>query len=155
MKATTLDLLEKTQLPPAQARAILQAMESELAVHDSALATKADLQAGLLATKADFQAGLLATKADLQAGLLATKADLQAGLLATKTEFQAALLATKAELKADFHGLEIKFEGLRTEMQTMRADLVSQIKGTVYWNFAFWVTQLAAMAGILKLLKGP
>ena len=45
MKTANLDLLEKSELPPAQARAILQVMESELAAHDTALATKADLQA--------------------------------------------------------------------------------------------------------------
>jgi len=43
MQTASLDLLEKTQLPPNQARAILQVMESELASHDQLLATKADL----------------------------------------------------------------------------------------------------------------
>ena len=94
MKTASLDLLEKSLLPPAQARAILQVMESELAAHDRALATK-----------------------------------------------------------ADFHGLELRFESLRTDMQTLRAELIGEIKGTVRWNFGFWVAQLGAMAAILKLLK--
>ena len=105
MKTESLELLEKSQLPPAQARAILQAMESELAIHADALATKADL---------------LATKADLEGGM---------------------------------HRLELKIEGVRTEMQTMRAELIGEIKGMTRWNFAFWIAQLAAIAGILKLLK--
>ncbi len=105
MKSDSLDLLEKSQLPPAQARAILKVMESEFATHDRALATK-----------------------------------------------------------SDFHGLELRLEGLRaetrtemqilrTEMQTMRAELIGEIKGTVRWNFAFLVTLLAALAAVLKLLK--
>ena len=94
MKSDSLDLLEKSQLPPAQARAILKVMESELATHDSALPSKSDL-----------------------------------------------------------HGVELKLEGLRTEMQAMRAELIGEIKGTVRWNFAFWVAQLAAMAAILRLLR--
>jgi hypothetical protein len=105
MKASSLDILEKSQLPPGQARAILQVMESELTVHDSVLATKADL----LAVKGD----LLAMKADL----------------------------------------ELKIEGLRTEMYSMRAELIGEIKGTVRWNFAFWAANLATMVAILKLLK--
>ena len=91
MKTSSLETLERTLLPPAQARAILQVMESELATHESLLATKADLLSGL-------------------------------------------------------HGLEVKLEA-------QRAELIGEIKGTVRWNFAFWVAQLAAIAGILKLLK--
>jgi hypothetical protein len=102
MKTTSLELLERTQLSPAQARAILQVMESELAAHDSVLASKADLLGGL-------------------------------------------------------HGLELKLDdkvhGLELKLESQRAELISEIKGTVRWNFAFWVTQLAAMAAILKLLK--
>jgi hypothetical protein len=98
MKTSSLDLLEKSQLPPAQARAILQVMESELSLHDTALATK-----------------------------------------------------------SDFHALELKVEALRGEvrsdLQALRAELIGEIKGTVRWNFAFWIAQLAAIAGILKLLK--
>ena len=91
MKTSSLELLERTQLPPAQARAILQVMESELAARDSVLAFKADLLSAI-------------------------------------------------------HGLELKLEA-------QRAELIGEIKGTVRWNFAFWVAQLAAIAGILKLLK--
>jgi len=109
MKTSSLELLEKTQLPPAQARAILQVMESELAARDSALATKTDLRDGLH------------------------------GL-------ELALLAHKVELRDGLHGLELKIGDLR-------AELIGEIKGMVRWNFAFWVAQLAAIAGILRLLK--
>src|ERR1039458_4808549 len=51
-------------------------------------------------------------------------------------------LATKSDLR----DLELKFESLR-------ADLIGEIKGTIRWNFAFWIAQLAAIAGILKLLR--
>lgn len=54
MKSSTLELLEKSELPPAQARAIFQAMEAEFSVHDGVLATKADLAELRLATKEDM-----------------------------------------------------------------------------------------------------
>ena len=31
--------------------------------------------------------------------------------------------------------------------------MISEIKSTVRWNFAFWATQLAVLVGILRLLK--
>jgi len=110
MKASSLELLEKTQLPPAQARAIFQVMELELASRDDALAGKIDH------------------------------------------------LASKVNLLVDgFHAMELKLEALRgetrAEFQALRAEMMREIKGTLRWNFAFWVAQLAAIAGILKLLK--
>src|ERR1035438_10018727 len=109
MKTSSLDLLEQSQLPPAQARAILRVMESELSLHDMVLATKSDLHDMALAAKSDL------------------------------------------------HDLELKVEALRGEvradLQSLRAELIGEIKGTIRWNFAFWITQLAAIAGILKLLR--
>jgi hypothetical protein len=98
MKASSLEILERSQLPPSQARAIFQVMEAELSAREHTLATRADLDQGL-------------------------------------------------------HGLELKVEAVRTEMQSLRAELKSDIRDTVRWNFAFWVAQLAAMAAILKLIK--
>jgi hypothetical protein len=98
MKTSSLELLERTQLPPAQARAILQVMELEFAARDTALATRTDLR-------------------DLE-----------------------------SRLGDRIHGVELKLEALRGELK-------SDIQATVRWNFAFWVVQLAAIAGILKFLK--
>jgi hypothetical protein len=85
-----LELLEKAQLPPAQARAILEVMEMEFAT--DVLATKADL--GWL--KADL--GVMKVDLDvLKADLGVLKADLQAEMrtnFATKSD----LANTKADL---------------------------------------------------------
>jgi hypothetical protein len=43
MHAATLEILEKADLPPKQARAIAQAIEIEVAAGHSTLATRADL----------------------------------------------------------------------------------------------------------------
>jgi hypothetical protein len=102
MKASSLEILERSQLPPSQARAIFQVMEAELSAREHTLATRADLERGL-------------------------------------------------------HNLDLKIETfrgeLRAEMQSLRAELKSDIRDTVRWNFAFWVAQLAAMAAILKLIR--
>lgn len=95
MKASSLELLTKAQLPAAQAQAILQAMDEEFDSRDSALATKADLGEA---------------KAELRQEIAATRAELREAIMAAKTE-------------------------------------------TIRWNFAFWIAQLGAIAGLLKLMK--
>jgi hypothetical protein len=44
MQPASLDLLEKTQLPPNQARAILQAMELEITAHEVGFCSRAELK---------------------------------------------------------------------------------------------------------------
>ena len=84
MNVSSLEVLEKSQLPPAQARAILQVMDDELTARDRSLATKSDIR----------------------------------------------------EMRLD---LDVKLEGFKTEI--------------IRWNFAFWIAQLAAFVGVLKLIK--
>ena len=59
-------------------------------------------------------------------------------------------LATKSDLDLKVEALRGE---IRTDLQTLRAELIGEIKGTIRWNFAFWIAQLAAIAGILKLLR--
>ena len=61
-------------------------------------------------------------------------------------ESELSLHDTALATKSDLRDLELKFESLR-------ADLIGEIKGTIRWNFAFCIAQLAAIAGILKLLR--
>ena len=56
MKTISLEIVEKSELPAAQAHAILKVMESELASAQETLATKADL----LAVKAELKAEISA-----------------------------------------------------------------------------------------------
>jgi hypothetical protein len=82
MKTASLEILEKAELPPAQAHAILKVMESEMASAHEPLATKGDV----LAVRADLLADMQTVKADmraLRAELLAAMADLRADMAAT------------------------------------------------------------------------
>ena len=62
MKTTSLEILEKAELPPAQAHAILKVMESEMSAAHEPLATKADL----MLVKADLMVITAEIKADLR-----------------------------------------------------------------------------------------
>jgi len=50
MKTSSFEMLEKSALPPEQAQAILQVLESEMTASQQSLATRADL----LALRSDF-----------------------------------------------------------------------------------------------------
>jgi hypothetical protein len=66
MKTRSLEILGRSQLPPAQAHAILKVMEMEIAAGHESLATRMDLLEVKSALKADI-ADLRAETADLRA----------------------------------------------------------------------------------------
>ncbi len=66
MQAATLEILEKADLPPRQARAIAQAIELEMAAGHAALATRHDLHDLRHELKADLHDLRHELKADLR-----------------------------------------------------------------------------------------
>jgi hypothetical protein len=67
-------------------------------------------------------------------------------VLATKQD----LLDVKMELTGDIRGVEHRLE---LKIERIRSDLKSDIHAATRWNFVFWVTQLAAIAGLLKFVR--
>jgi len=100
MPASNLEVLEKSDLPPGQARAILQAVDTELVLRN----------------------------------------------YATKDDLTAAKVELKADLTAAVHSLELKIEGLRTEMHKLASTLV-------LWTAGFWLSAIALLFGLFKWLK--
>lgn len=80
----------------------------------------------------------------------ASKADLQQAATELRGELQQAVTELRGELQQGLSGLRAEFlreltrveTTLRREVQESRADLLK-------WSFAFWVGNLAAMAGII------
>ena len=87
MQVESLEVLEKAAVAPAQARAIVRAIEIEIAGAKDTLATKHDV----LALKQDFQA----LRGDMQV-LRGEMAELAATL-------RGEMAATRGELKAEIH----------------------------------------------------
>ena len=85
MHATSLELLEKSALPPHQARAILQAVDTELILRS----------------------------------------------YATKDDLSAAKVELRAEIQATRASLELKIEGLRTEMHQLGTKLILWCAGSL------------------------
>ena len=76
---------------------------------------------------------VLATKEDL----FGLRSELKEDIASLKIELTGAMAALKVELKADIADSNIKTE-------KMRSDIIK-------WMFIFWVSQLAAMFGLLKV----
>jgi len=93
VQTASLDLLEKTQLPPNQARAILQAMEMEITARQEPFVTRSEL-------KDAFHS--LESKIDGLRSDLSFKIESLRGELSVKIE------ALRGELKADIKGVEGK-----------------------------------------------
>lgn len=80
----------------------------------------------------------------------ASRADLQQAATELRGELQQAVTELRGELHQGLSGLRAEFlreltrveTTLRREVQESRADLLK-------WSFAFWVGNLAAMAGII------
>jgi hypothetical protein len=62
MQAVTLDLLEKANFTPQQARLVAQAIETEVAAHHDYLTTKEDL----LSVRGELQKDILRVKGELE-----------------------------------------------------------------------------------------
>jgi ribosome-interacting GTPase 1 len=65
MKTSSLEILERSELPDAQARAILRVLEQEMASSQDNLATKTDVAALRAELKADMAALRAEMKADI------------------------------------------------------------------------------------------
>ncbi|HVW22007.1 MAG TPA: hypothetical protein VHC86_12405 [Opitutaceae bacterium] len=152
MRTASLDLLEKSELPLSQARAILQVLEEEMALSQENLATRADIDgvradmaALLSATRAEMAALRSAIQADIAKLRSATQADiaelrlvLHADMgelrLSTKSEIQVFVAALRAEMLERFGRLEARF---------------GQLEGRLTrWVFTCILGQTGVLAGL-------
>ena len=99
------DALVSINVPNDKARAVVDAMERDMATH---LATKVDLDALRFATKSDIEllrhdmdAGFALLRKDLDVGLAAVRKDMDAGLAAVRKDMDTGL----ATVRKDDHSL--------------------------------------------------
>jgi hypothetical protein len=68
---------------------------------------------------------------------------------ATKADLQEAVSRVEVSLREEIHKAESSLRGethrVREDMQSLRADLIK-------WSFAFWVSAIAALSGIMFTL---
>jgi hypothetical protein len=109
MQPESLEVLEKADVAPAQARAIVRAIEIEIAGASDTLATKRDV---------------LEQKQDLRQEIV----ELGASLRVETAELAASLRGELAELRAE---TRTEFATLRTDMAAWRGELKAEIHSVV------------------------
>lgn len=109
MQAESLEVLEKASVAPAQARAIVRAIEIELAAAKDTLATKHDIVS--LRTELSGEMSVLAT-------------ELRGEMNALATDLRAEMSKLAADLRGEMAALAAQ---LRVEMEELRSDLRAEI----------------------------
>ena len=136
VQPASLEVLEKAAVPPAQARAIVQAIEIEIAGAKDTLATKQDTLI-LRHEMAELRAELRKEMAELRAELRQEMAELRAELRQEMAELRAELRQEMTDLR---HSLELKIASTVTQPQLYGAVLAQMalLLGIAY----FFVTRL-------------
>ena len=134
MQAATLEILEKADLPPRQARAIAQAIELEVAAGHNTLATRADLRADLMGLQHSLETQI----AGLKYEIVGNQHELDARVVGFKQELDARVVGFKQELEAKIVG---SANGLELKMAEHKSELVR-------WVFLCILGQSAMLLGV-------
>ena len=136
MHAESLEVLEKASVAPTQARAIVRAIEIEIAGAKDTLATKQDvlgLHQALDVLRAEFRGEMTGHAAGLRGEMTSLAAQLRAEM----TSLAAQLRAEMATLAAE----------LRTEMAKQIGELRAEISGVTRQMYVALLGQTAVMLG--------
>lgn len=159
MRAATLELLERANLPSEQARALAQAIELEVDSQRDMMASRSDfhdlrgeIRTELVPLKTDV-AQLKADVAGLKADVAQLKTDvagLKADVAQLKTDV-AGLKADVAQLKTDVAELKKGFAQIRDEMRDWKSEIRVELHGVkaelVRWVFTVMLGQTAVLLG--------
>ncbi|HET8697873.1 MAG TPA: hypothetical protein VFO94_10330 [Gammaproteobacteria bacterium] len=152
VQPTTLEILEKADLPPKQARAIAQAIEIEIAAGHGALATRADLlglqhglESQLGALRHDHESQIGALRRDHESQLGAFRHDQETQFGAIRQELDAFRRDHASQLGAFKHDHELQFGALGSGLELKMAEHKSEL---VRWVFLCILGQSAMLLGV-------
>jgi len=111
VQSASLEVLEKAAVPPAQARAIVQAIEIEIAGSKETLATKQDVLI-------------------LRHEMVELRGELKADLAELRAELKGEIVASRAELRSEIHGMATS---LTRQMYTALLGQFAVLLGLAYF----------------------
>jgi len=136
MQVESLEVLEQAEVAPAQARAIVRAIEIEIAGAKDTLATKHDVLL-LRQESAELRTGLRGEMAalamELRAEMAALATELRAEMAALATGLRAEMAALRAEVRAEMSELH---GGLRAEIHASASSITRQMYGALLGQMA-------------------
>lgn len=121
MQAESLEVLEGAAVPPAQARAIVRAIEIEIAGAKDVLATKHDI---------------VLLRAEMVEMIANLRSELKAEIAGLRGEMKSGQSDLRGELRAEFHGAA---SSITRQMYTAMLGQTAVLLGLAY----FFVTRLA------------
>jgi chromosome segregation ATPase len=129
MQAESLEVLEKADVAPAQARAIVRAIEIELAGAKDTLATKHDL----LLQRQDLHNEMSGLRTGLQNEMSELRAELKGEMSELRAELKGEMSELRAELRAEMS--ELRGE-LRAEIHASASTVTRQMYGALLGQMA-------------------
>ena len=127
MQAESLEVLEKASVAPVQARAIVRAIEIEIAGAKDSLATKQDvlgLHQALDVLRADLRGEMTGLAAELRGEMTGLAAELRGEMTGLAAELRGEMTSLAAELRGEMTRLA---EELRGEMAVLAAQLRAEL----------------------------
>jgi hypothetical protein len=147
MQAESLEVLEKASVAPAQARAIVRAIEIEIAGAKDALATKQDvlgLHQALGVQRAESRAEMTGLAAQLRGEMATLAAELRTEMATLGAELRTEMATLGAELRAE---MSKQIGDLRAEISKQIGDLRAEISGVTRQMYVALLGQTAVMLG--------
>ena len=147
VQPASLEVLEKAAVPPAQARAIVQAIEIEIAGARDTLATKQDILIFRQETKQDIfvlRQEMAELRAELRRDMAGLRIELRQEMAELRAELRQDMTTLGTELRQDMadlrHSFELKLASSVTQPQLYGAILgqMALLRGIAY----FFVTHL-------------
>jgi hypothetical protein len=147
MQAESLQVLENASVAPAQARAIVRAIEIEIAGAKDTLATKHDVLALHQASdvvRAELRGEMKALAAELRAEMAKLAAELRGEMAELAAELRAEMAELAAELRAEMAKLAAD---LRAEMAKQVGDLRREVSSVTRQMYVALLGQTAVLLG--------
>ena len=136
MQAESLEVLEKASVAPMQARAIVRAIEIEIAGAKDSLATKQDVLG--------LHQALDVLRADLRGEMTGLAAELRGEMTGLAAELRGEMTSLAAQLRAEMATLAAE---LRAEVAKQVGDLRAEISGVTRQMYVALLGQTALMLG--------
>jgi hypothetical protein len=137
MQAESLEILEKADLPAAQARAIVRAIEIEIAGAKDTLATKHDL----LLLRTELRSEMAELHTELRAAMASLGTELRAEMAELRTELRAEMASLGTQLRAEMVQLGAQLRG------ELRAEIHASVGGVIRQMYTAMLGQMAVLLG--------
>jgi Protein of unknown function (DUF1640) len=130
-----------------QAEALTAAVQQ--ASEGAELATKGDVAEA----RTDLKAEIAAVRTDLKAEIAELRAELKADIAAVRSEQRESELRLEAKIRESELRLETKIEALRSDMQTMKTDIMNRVFGFILGALVInIIAMIGAVFAVAKLL---